>query len=307
LPSKAVLVSSYSSVLDVLGIRPTFENAVKYYTNPEYQDGDAPPGIEQPWIFHQLKETDSKASFQITVPSVLGVNTSATIHSTFEILWELEIHFYRPDELKLNYELQKDLVQSKKLAERAANPWVIVINLLNTLQTLREAQFEKYGMEIGLHGQPIIQNYNGKAIPLPRVPFQMVITGLARQGKSSFVWLTRITEKGVFSQPDEELFVHDEFGGGIGTKRERGFTFTPEADIESKYHQTMRFTLNDLPGIREIAERGGAKSVGAQKELDVHQHVIVVIEATELFKKDDSGNIVVRNDFRDQYEKNQIP
>ena len=303
LPSKTVLVSSYSSVLDALGIRPTFEDAVKYYTNPEYQDGDAPPGIEQPWIFHQLKEKDSKASFQITVPSALGVNANATSHSTFELLWELEIHFYRPDELKLNYELQKDLVQSKKLAERAANPWVIVINLLNTLQTLREDFFKKHRIELNENGDPFIPEYNGRSIPTPRVPFQMVITGLARQGKSSFVWLTRITEKGVFSQPDEELFVHDEFGGGIGTKRERGFIFAPEADTESKYNQTMRFTLHDLPGIREIAEKGGAKSVGAQEKLDVHQHAIVVIEATELFKKDESGNIVVRKDFRDQYEK----
>ena len=65
----------------------------------------------------------------------------------------------------------------------------------------------------------------------------------------------------------------------------------------------MRFTLHDLPGIREVAERGGAKSVGAQKELDIHQHAIVVIEATELFKKDESGNIDVRKDFRFQYEK----
>ena len=201
LPSVHILDPFNYPVLDVLDIRSIFENAVKYYTNPEYQDGDAPPGIEQPWIFHQLKEKDSKASFQITVPSALGLNTSATIHSTFEILWELEIHFYRPDELKLNYEMQKDLVQSKKLAERAANPWIIVINLLNELQRLRESQFEKYGVEIGLHGQPIIQNYNGNAIPLPRVPFQMIITGLAKQDKSSFVWLTQITEKAVFSQP----------------------------------------------------------------------------------------------------------
>ena len=293
LPSADILASSYSQVLDILGIRPIFEQAIMYYTNPEYQDGDAPPGIEHPCILRQYKDKDTKPHFHVVDPDAPG---NANIHSSYEILCELELHFYRPDELKLNYELQKKLAKSRKLAERASNPWIHVIDLLNELQVLRDSQFKKYGVETGLHGHLIIQNYNGKPIPLPRVPFQMVITGLAKQGKSSFVWLTQITQKGVFSLPGEGLFVHDEFGCCIGTKFERAFTFTPQADIDSKYQETMRFTMNDLPGIKQNIENG---EIGRQENLQVHQHALIIIEASELFEKDKS----VRKDFRDQYQK----